>query len=63
MPYIKQDKNKEINGFEVTIKNNDLIRQIGFIKGEFRVTDNKESPYMLVCHCSYQDLKGKFNFW
>ena len=62
MAYIKQDKNKEINGFEVTIKNNDLIRQIGFINGEFRITDNKESPYMLVCNCCYQDLEGKFTF-
>ena len=62
MSYIKQDKNKEINGFEVTIKNNDLIRQIGFINGEFRITDNKESTYMLMYNCCFQDLEGKFTF-
>ena len=62
MPYIKQDKNKEINGFEVTIKNNDLIRQIGFINDEFRITDNKESSYMLVYNYTFGKTQSENAF-
>ena len=62
LPYIEKGENKEINGFEVKIRNHEMIRNIRFVNGEFRTDGNLVSPYSLVCRCSYQELNGEFTF-